>query len=201
MNWSLFYCFCVSEMPDDCASIDSESSRLSDINEADTSVDSGHSTCPDSSPKALNAEAENTDKVTPSDTLGVCDEVKPTEEEAIVNSEKMIDKNDIVNEIVVGSGVDASGETSVPALGLQTADKLGLGVDDMVKKCMDDGSEDSRDSTQNEGDELDLTGIDDNEISLVSHIYIPISMIYIGSRISCYLLQTFMKQVKGVLII
>ena len=72
----------------------------------------------------------------------------------------------ITSEILMGKGVIDS------TLDNKVASKvvgLGDGITEIVKECLVEGSEDSRDSfSVSPGDELDLSGIDDEEINRVS---------------------------------
>lgn len=140
-------------MADDSCSVDSESSRLSDLQDVQTSADSGKNTS-ESTPQTGDITADK-ETVPASVTRNICD------------TNKVIDKDTIVNELVVGPNVESSEAGSVLALGLKEAGPLGQGVSEIVQECMNEGSEDSRDSTNGAGDELDLTGIDDEEISKV----------------------------------
>lgn len=177
-----------SEASDDSLSVDSESSRLSDFLDNKSSMEFTHSSSsfdvsqdtpekkisvfnnteelskppgidPDKSEVTAGNSAVDEDSVEKCYTNEI-DKLPDSEEASSSNTG--LDKDTLANELVMGS--DGYAAPVVP-LG---ADTLGLGVTNIVKECMDEASEDSRESLNNEGEELDLTGIDDNEIDKVT---------------------------------
>lgn len=154
-----------SESADDCGSVDSDASNLSDIQENNSASDSGKIASLDSSPKPAGTDGD----VPSSSHNHFSEESNSTNDQSDVINQKPVDNETIVGELVMGSDAKVlTGSETLPvaSLNLKEADSLGLGVGDIVQECMEEGSDDSRDGL---GDELDLTGIDDAEINKVGH--------------------------------
>lgn len=147
--------------------MDSDASNLSDIQENNSASDSGKLPSPslDSSPKPTDTDGD----IQSSSHKHFSEEANSTNDQSVITNQKPVDNETIVGELVMGSDakvLTGSDTSPVASLNLKEADSLGLGVGDIVQECMEEGSEDSRDSL---GDELDLTGIDDAEINKVGY--------------------------------
>ncbi|KAH3854171.1 hypothetical protein DPMN_096710 [Dreissena polymorpha] len=166
-----------AKMADDSTSVDSDVSRLSDVFDGESSVDSGRTSSIDSSPLIHHSKTDmkhvdyspckndigelswnsKEEKVTLSNTSS-------NEDERDLFKTKQLKNDEITQELVIGSNVLDSLE-----IGSLKKDKAGvaclkLAVQDIVSDCIGEDGENSRCATDEGNEELDLTGIDDDEL-------------------------------------
>ncbi|KAL4238742.1 transcription factor TFIIIB subunit brf1 [Mactra antiquata] len=156
----IFAAYC--KMAEDSCSIDSETSRLSDLTDDDKSRNISRNSSEDS---LINSDCQN---------LSTNPGLSTTE---ISNSQKSLERSNcqdtsqtnhehVKNQIVVGSEVEIA---SVDSGGVQSRSggvpSLGLGVETLVDKCLENSNDSLPGTTGVTEDELDLTGIDDQEIN------------------------------------
>ncbi|XP_060564800.1 transcription factor IIIB 90 kDa subunit-like [Ruditapes philippinarum] len=181
-----------AKMADDCGSVDSEASRLSDLTESEESINeakrnSSLDSLSDLStgkneiiksespqePKTENSTQEVFDSGGPkleNSTQEVFDsggtknsETDDLQSDDLVETSKLT-ADTIGNELVIGSDLNVLDDKNVKEVtGALGVPAIGTEMETLVSDCMKEGSENSRDSVVDE--ELDLTGIDDAEIN------------------------------------
>lgn len=161
-------------MADDCGSVDSETSRLSDLTESEEGIkEANRNSSSEDSSSNLDKSMPHTDSKTECSTQEVFDS-GGTQDGKTDNSEpanlaetSKLTADTVSNELVIGSDLNVLNNKNVRevtgALGVPT---IGNEMETLVSDCMKEGSDSSKDGMADE--ELDLTGIDDAEINKVN---------------------------------
>lgn len=148
-------------MADDIGSVDSDTSRFSDLTESEENLnEASRNSSLDSLSEFGSVKPEMNTKI-PSGT----EKEKVTQEvfdagETKVSEPCKVTPEAVRNELIVGS------EESVVSSNSLSEAASAIGVDSLISDCMKEGSENSKDGIDDTG-ELDLSGIDDNEINKV----------------------------------
>lgn len=165
-------------MPDDSGSVDSETSRLGDINEMDDTVSRNSSSTDFLSDQGNIKEAIDQSNATDIQTTNNTQEVVDSGGTVLLEATNQ-NPESVTNELIIGSEVSILSTDNVTEVTPSVSNdsrvpSLGLGVEGLVDECLQEscvkeGSENSRDGVMDDG-ELDLTGIDDIEINKVNNI-------------------------------
>lgn len=154
-----------AKMTDDMGSVDSDTSRFSDLTESEENLNEANRNSSLESLSDLGSVKPelNTNVNENSMTENVTQEVFDSGGTIDSGGTKLSETSNstpelVTNELIIGS------EESVVTNNNLSETATAIGMDSLIKDCMKEGSENSKDGLE-ESEELDLAGIDDNEIN------------------------------------